>query len=74
MVLPTLGSRQGQIRDPRLRPLNSHPCCRSLGKVSVSAELGRQAARMFLILGGNLVACGKRTAKIQFEGHVEIIP
>lgn len=56
MVLPTLGSRHGHIRDPGLCPLNTHPCCSSLGKVWVSAELGRQTTQMLLILGGDL-AC-----------------
>lgn len=74
MVMPTLGFRHGWIKDPGLHPLNSHPCCNSLGKVLVSAELGRWAAQMVLIPGGDLSCLCKRTAKIQFEGHAEMIP
>lgn len=54
MVLPTLGSRHGQIRGPRLRPLEIHPCSRFLGKFPVSADLGWWAAQMLRILGGDL--------------------
>lgn len=41
-VLPSLVSRHGQIGDPGLHPLNKRQCCSSLGKISVSAEVGKQ--------------------------------